>query len=312
APPLPRSRRRSTAWSASVADGAAAPAMRWWGWGDPAHARVLPAHALTYLSERLGARGRAGPPVALAHVRLEPSRLSASMRGRLADIVGERHVRSDHGERVAHAAGRGYVDLITLRAGEPLGAPDAVVLPRSHEQLRALLELCSQSSLALVPFGGGTSVVGGVAPLRGSHEAVLALDTRRLCEILELDREAMTVSGQGGLRAPALERHLAPHGLTLGHFPQSYEYVSLGGCAATRSAGQASTGYGTIAGMLLGLRLAAPTADIDLPPLPATAAGPGLRQLLVGSEGSLGVIEQLSLRVRAAPAERVYEGFFFR
>src|SRR5207302_1451945 len=91
---------------------------------------------------------------------------------------------------------------------------------------------------------------------------------------------------QGGLRAPALERHLAPHGLTLGHFPQSYEYVSLGGCAATRSAGQASTGYGTIAGMLLGLRLAAPTADIDLPPLPATAAGPGLRQLLVGSEGS--------------------------
>ena len=295
-----------------MADGAAAPAMRWWGWGDPAHARVLPAHALGYLSERLGALGPARPPVALAHVRLEPSRLSASMRGRLADIVGERHVRSDHGERVAHAAGRGYVDLITLRAGEPLGAPDAVVLPRSHEQLRALLELCSQSSLALVPFGGGTSVVGGVAPLRGSHEAVLALDTRLLCEVLELDREAMTVTVQGGLRAPSLERHLAPRGLTLGHFPQSYEYVSLGGCAATRSAGQASTGYGTIAGMVLGLRLAAPTADIDLPPLPATAAGPGLRQLLVGSEGSLGVIEQLSLRVRAAPAERVYEGFFFR
>jgi len=116
---------------------------------------------------------------------------------------------------------------------------------------------------------------------------------------------------QGGMRAPELERQLARDGLTLGHYPQSYEYVSLGGCAATRSAGQASTGYGAIEKMVLGLRLAAPAGDIALPATPASAAGPGLRQLLVGSEGTLGLISELSLRVRAAPRERVYEGLFF-
>jgi len=114
------------------------------------------------------------------------------------------------------------------------------------------------------------------------------------------------------MRAPELERQLAPHGLTLGHHPQSYEYVSLGGCAATRSAGQASTGYGAIEKMILGLRLAAPAAEIELPALPATAAGPGLRQLLVGSEGAFGVISEVSLRLRPAPAARRYEGVFFR
>jgi alkyldihydroxyacetonephosphate synthase len=119
------------------------------------------------------------------------------------------------------------------------------------------------------------------------------------------------VTVQAGIRAPALERQLGARGLTLGHFPQSYEYVSLGGCAATRSAGQASTGYGAIEKMVLGLRLAAPASEIALAAVPATAAGPGLRQLLVGSEGALGVISELALRVRPAPRERIYEGVFF-
>ena len=133
-----------------------------------------------------------------------------------------------------------------MRSGTPDGAPDAVVHPAGHDEIRALLELCAAHSLAVVPFGGGTSVVGGVAPLRGEHAAVLALDTGRMGSILALDHESATVTVGAGMRGPALERALGTHGLTLGHFPQSYEYVSLGGCAATRSAGQASTGYGAI------------------------------------------------------------------
>ncbi len=210
-----------------------------------------------------------------------------------------------------HAAGKGYPDLVRLRAGEPEGAPDAVLHPSTHEQVRAVLELCARASVAVVPFGGGTSVVGGVAPLRGEHSGVVSLDMARMGAVLALDRESATVTVQGGMRAPALERHLAERGLTLGHFPQSFEYVSLGGCAATRSAGQASTGYGSIEKMMLGLRLAAPAREIELPALPATAAGPSVRQLLIGSEGTLGVISELSLRVRPAPAERIYEGVFF-
>ena len=133
------------------------------------------------------------------------------------------------------------------------GAPDAVVYPSSHDQLRALLELCARASLAVVPFGGGTSVVGGVAPLRGSHSGVLALDMGRMAALLDLDRESATVSVQAGIRAPALERELARRGShAWATFPQSFEYVSLGGCAATRSAGQASTGYGAIEKLVLG------------------------------------------------------------
>jgi alkyldihydroxyacetonephosphate synthase len=285
--------------------------MRWWGWGDAAHPPVLPAHALDFLRENVGLAGRPRPPVALSHVQLPASALAPDALAQLREIVGTHNVREEHLERVLHAAGKGYPDLVRLRAGEPEGAPDAVVYPASHDQLRALLELCARTTLAVVPFGGGTSVVGGVAPLRGSHSGVLALDMSRMSDVLALDRESATVAVQAGMRAPALERHLGAAGLTLGHFPQSFEYVTLGGCAATRSAGQASTGYGAIDKLVLGLRVAAPTADIELPALPASAAGPGLRQLLVGSEGTLGVISELSLRVRPAPRERIYDGVFF-
>jgi alkyldihydroxyacetonephosphate synthase len=288
-----------------------APAMRWWGWGDPARPAGLPAHALRFLRERTGVAPQPRPPVALAHVTLAPSALPAAALAELRALLGEEAVRDGHAERVAHAAGRGYPDLVRLRAGEPKAAPDAVLYPAGPARLRALLELCARRSLALVPFGGGTSVVGGVAPLRGEHAAVLALDMRRLSELVALDRESQLVCVQAGMRAPALQRRLHAHGLTLGHFPQSYEYVSLGGCAATRSAGQASTGYGRFEDMVRGLSLAAPAGEIALPALPASAAGPELRELLVGSEGTLGVIHELQLRVRPAPAHSRYEGAFF-
>ncbi len=294
-----------------MADARAPAAMRWWGWGDAAHAPGLTARALELLRERVGLAARPRPPVALGQVRLQAPGLAEPALAQLREIVGAHNVRDGHAERVVHAAGKGYPDLVRLRCGEPEGAPDAVVYPTAHEQLRALLALCERCSCAVVPFGGGTSVVGGVAPLRGEHASVVALDTSRMTAILELDEESSTVTVQAGIRAPALERYLALRGLTLGHFPQSFEYVSLGGCAATRSAGQASSGYGAIEKMVLGVRLAAPAADMQLPALPASAAGPGLRQLLVGSEGTLGVISELALRVRAAPRERIYEGVFF-
>ena len=294
-----------------MAELSAAPQMRWWGWGDPEHPAALPAHALGFLRETVGVAERPSPPVALEHVRLDPPTLPEDLLAKLRAILGSDGVQDSHVARVLHAAGKGYPDLVRMRAGEPEGAPDAVLYPSDHEQLRAVLALCGRSSLAVVPFGGGTSVVGGVAPLRGEHSGVVALDMARMGEVLELDRDSATVTVQGGMRAPALERHLAARGLTLGHFPQSFEYVSLGGCAATRSAGQASTGYGSIEKLVLGLRVAAPKCDIELPAVPASAAGPGLRQLLVGSEGTLGVISEVALRVRPAPTERIYEGVFF-
>jgi alkyldihydroxyacetonephosphate synthase len=291
--------------------GAAAPEMRWWGWGTDDAAQPLPAHAHAFLQEHVGVAARPREHVALEQVQIGPSRLADQDAASLAAVVGADRVRVDHRERVLHAAGKGYLDLVRLRAGTPDGAPDAVVHPRDHMQVAALLARCAELSLAVVPFGGGTSVVGGLAPLRGSHRAVVALEMRGLAGLLSLDDESASVTVGAGMRAPALERLLADRGLTLGHFPQSYEFVSLGGCAATRSAGQASTGYGAIDKMVLGMRLAAPAGEIALPPLPATAAGPGLRGLVVGSEGTLGVITEVALRVRPAPAASADEGVFF-
>ncbi len=288
------------------------PRMRWWGWGDPEHASpALSPGMLATLRETVGIADTPRPPVALGAVGLPRARLSESARAALQGIVGANGVREDHSERVEHAAGKGYVDLVRMRAGTPEGAPDAVVLPAGHEQVRAVLETCARSGLAVVPFGGGTSVVGGVEPLRDRHAAVIALDMRRISQIVELDRESQIVTAGAGMRGPELERTLAAQGLTLGHWPQSFEYVTLGGCAASRSAGQASSGYGSIARMVLGLRLAAPSGDITLAAMPASAAGPGLRETIVGSEGTLGVIDQVSLRVRRAPARLLYEGVMF-
>jgi alkyldihydroxyacetonephosphate synthase len=285
--------------------------MRWWGWGDPDHPAVLPPRALAHLRETIGSLGQPRPPVALEHVLLAAPRLGADAAARLRSIVGARHVRDDHAERVLHAAGKGYPDLLALRAGRPESAPDAVVYPASRAQLEQVLRACAELSVAVVPFGGGTSVVGGVAALRGRHGAAIALEMARLEQRISLDESSRTVTAGGGTRVRELEEWLGARGFTLGHFPQSYEYVTVGGCAATRSAGQASTGYGRFEELVRGLRASTPTGPIDLAAVPASAAGPSVRELLVGSEGALGTIDELDLRVRPAVAARRYEGVFF-
>jgi alkyldihydroxyacetonephosphate synthase len=288
-----------------------APTMRWWGWGDAEHPPMLDDEVLALLRQRLDLVGPPEPPVALEHVRLPKSALGAAQLSDLEQVLGSQGLDSSHAQRVQHAAGRGYLDLVRLREGAPEGAPDAVASVHDHEQILALLELCSKHSIAVVPFGGGTSVVGGVAPLRGEHDAVIALDLAGVAGVQGLDRESLSVTVGAGMRVAALERELACSGLTLGHFPQSFEYVSLGGCAATRSAGQASTGYGRFEDLVLGLRVLTPSGEIELPALPASAAGPDLRELIVGSEGTLGVIDRLNLAVSVRPAARVYQGLLF-
>jgi alkyldihydroxyacetonephosphate synthase len=291
---------------------AAARDMRWWGWGDPAHPSALPEHAVTLLRDEVGVRADPRLPVKLDDVRLPERRLGDAAREPLAAIVGEDGIRDDREARILHAAGKSYPDLVRQRSGQPEDAPDAIVYPSSHDQVAAVLAACAREGVAVVPFGGGTSVVGGVAPLRGRFGSLIALDLRRLDDLHEVDARSLTVRAGAGIRGPALEARLAEHGLTLGHFPQSYEYVSVGGCVATRSAGQASTGYGRIDKLLLGARMAAPVGELALDPRPASAAGPELRQLVAGSEGLLGVITEVALKVAPAPARKRYEGFFFR
>ncbi|HEX2086640.1 MAG TPA: FAD-binding oxidoreductase [Solirubrobacteraceae bacterium] len=278
--------------------------MRFWGWGEDAHAGDgVPPHAEEMLRRELDLPEGAGSrPVGLEEVRLRDP-------APLPDLPAE--VRDDREARVLHAAGKAYPDLVRMRAGDAEDAPDAVVLPRSHDEVRAVLDACGRAGVAVVPFGGGTSVVGGVEPVRADFAGVVALDLSRLDRLVSVDERSLTAVLDAGVRLPDAERMLAERGLTLGHFPQSYEYATVGGCVATRSAGQASTGYGRIDELVLGVRMAAPNGDVDLRAMPASAAGPDLRELVVGSEGALGVITSSALRVRPQPRERRYEGWMF-
>ncbi len=278
-------------------------------WGDAGRPATLPPAAREALAA-LGVSGPARPPVPVADVPL-PAALPEPALAAIASAVGAGHVTTGHDARVAHTRGWSTTDLLRLRAGDAGDAPGAVAFPGSHEEVVAVLRACSEHSIAVVPYSGGTSVTGGLAPARSGFAGVLALDLRRLDALLALDEVSRTATLQAGVRGPRAEKLLGTRGFTLGHFPQSYEGASIGGYAAARSAGQASAGYGRFDDMVVGLVLATPRGTITLGSAPKSAAGPDLRQLVLGSEGTLGVITSVTVRVRPAPAERVYEGWRF-
>ncbi len=284
--------------------------MLWSGWGDPAEATQLAPQVLDLLHTALGAR-TGTPAVALDEVRLPESRLGDAIRERLSEIVGAQQVRGDRLARVSHTRGKSTPDLLRIRSGQADDAPDAVVLPGSHDEVLDLLRACSEERVAVVPFGGGTSVVGGLEPRREGFDAVVALDLGRLNRLLELDELSRTATLEPGLRGPAAEALLAKHGYTIGHHPQSFAFATIGGFAAARSSGQASGGYGRFDERVVGLRVATPRGTIELGRAPKSAAGPDLRQLFLGSEGAFGVITAVRVEVRPVPAVRVYEGWRF-
>ena len=286
--------------------------MRWWGWGEDGHSVALPLAAEDLLRDELGVDPAARkPPVPFEQVRLPNTGLAGPAVEKLRATLGDDHVRVDAEARVAHAVGRSYPDLVRIRSGDATGGPDAVVLPANAEQVAAALATCAEHQVAVIPFGGGTSVVGGVEPVHDGFPAAISLDLRRIAATVEVDRTSLTARLDAGLLGPEAERRLGEEGLTLGHFPQSFEYSTVGGWLATRSAGQASTGYGRIDELVEAVRCVTPAGELDTKAAPASAAGPSMRELVVGSEGVLGVICEATLCVRPAPSARRYEGWSF-
>ncbi|MGH3159322.1 MAG: FAD-binding oxidoreductase, partial [Streptosporangiaceae bacterium] len=285
------------------------PDMPWAGWGDPV---PLTAQVRGLLADFLGATLRPVPSVPQSDVVLAPSRLSPAALQAFAGAVSPDQVHRDRNARLRRAGGKSTTDLLRRRAGDAAGAPDAVITPGTHDEVVAVLEVASRERVAVVPFGGGTSVTGGVEPLRNGFAAAVALDLRRLDRMTGLDPESLTATLQAGLRGPEAEELLNRHGLTLGHLPQSFEHATIGGFAATRSAGQASAGYGRFDDMVLAIRAATPSGTIEAGGrAPASAAGPDLRQLLLGSEGTFGVITEVTVQVRPRPVAVADEAWSF-
>jgi alkyldihydroxyacetonephosphate synthase len=275
-------------------------------WGDPADAVTLPDAVRDLLRRSLGVRD---PRPAVDRPTLPSGRLPHGVQLALGAIGADLDTGDD--ARLAHAAGKSTTDLLNLRQGVAADAPDAVLRPAGHDEVASVLRIASEHRVAVVPFGGGTSVVGGLRADRAGYAGVIALDLARLDALMAVDPVSRTATLQAGVRAPRAEELLGEAGFTLGHFPQSFRYATLGGFAATRSSGQASAGYGRFDEMVLGLRAATPAGDLETGRAPRSAAGPDLRQLLLGSEGAFGVITELTLRVRPRPATRSYTGWSF-
>jgi alkyldihydroxyacetonephosphate synthase len=278
--------------------------MKWWGWGDPKVRVDLPVTAVAALRDELGVEpGDAVQPVPLESVSLPaPRPVPEAVQGAAGEVL--------HGEedRLRRAAGRSYPDLVRLRTGQLDYAPDAVLRPADAAAVKAVLDACTDRGVGVVPYGGGTSVVGGLDALGDGHTAVVSLDLSRLLSV-DLDERSLTARLGPGLSGPDAEAALAARGATLGHFPQSFEEATIGGFAATRSAGQASSGYGRFDELVTSIELAAPAGRLRTRAIPHTAAGPSLRELVLGSEGTIGVITDVSCRVRPAPEVRIYEGW---
>jgi alkyldihydroxyacetonephosphate synthase len=291
--------------------------MKWNAWGDPAAAKPLSDGIRSLLTQVVGLEESEAAELQPDQVTLRPSSLSQTDQDALAAIVGAEYIRTADRDRLLRAGGKSTPDLLRRKATGVQDAPDAVLLPGGpnaedgEEQVAAILRYCSEHGIAVVAFGGGTSVTGGLDPTRGQFGAVVSLDLRRFDQLLSLDAVSGVAELGAGVTGPDAERLLGERGFSLGHFPQSFEFATIGGFAATRSSGQDSAGYGRFNDMILGLRMITPAGTLDLGRVAASAAGPDLRQLAIGSEGVFGVITKVRLRVHPAPEMTRYEAWSF-
>lgn len=275
--------------------------MRHWNrWGNIQTTYPLPESALEYLQERLGGLSR------VKDVSLE-SALAGVPPAALPDHP---LLHTDPETRLRHARGQSLPDWVDLNYGRVKTFPDAVAFPRSDRDTAGLLEYASQVGGRVIPYGGGTSVVGHINPLP-ADQPNLTISLAKMNRLIDIDRESWLAQFQAGVTGPALEAQLADHGFTLGHFPQSFEYSTLGGWIATRSSGQQSYHYGRIEDLFAGGRIETPRGSLELPAFPASAAGPDLKEALLGSEGRLGIITSARVRIKKRPEREGFSGVFF-
>jgi alkyldihydroxyacetonephosphate synthase len=273
---------------------------RWNGWGDEHTVYPLPATGRKLLEAYLG-KLQPQPDADLPDLvkGVPPSRLPEHPL-----------ISQDASERVLHARGQSLPDWVARRSGQIGAYPDGVAYPASASEVRQLLDFTRREQFHLIPYGGGTSVLGHINPFAGDTP-VLTLDMSRMHLLLDLDKTSQLAVFEAGVQGPQIEAQLNPLGFTLGHFPQSFECSSLGGWIATRSSGQQSYYYGRIEQLFAGGLLETPAGMQELPEFPASAAGPDLRQLVLGCEGRLGVITQATVRVRHLPDIEAFYGVFF-
>jgi len=288
---------------------------KWWGWGDEA---VAFTHAdkpglAPFLERALGldVRGTTSRPAGFDDLDIPESTLSPALRSELEAATGSAHVSTDALDRVVHARGKSLRDLVRHRRGDVGRLPDVVVRPGDEDELTAVVRAAIDADAVVIAFGGGTNISGSLEAPADEERDIVSVDLGRMDRVLAIDDAARLARVQPGVFGPHLEQQLNARGWTVGHFPDSFSYSTLGGWIATRSSGMQSDKYGDVADLTRAVRVVTPAGVLATRPVPHTSTGPSVREMVLGSEGRLGIISEATVHVHRVPEQRLILGYLF-
>ncbi len=291
------------------------PAMKWWGWGDESisFSHEDKPELAPFLQRHLGidVMRDISRPVAFDELRIADSGVPSSLWLALERAVGGECISTDAHDRVVHARGKSLRDLVCHRRGELARLPDVVVRPGDEQQLTTIALAAIEADAVVIPFGGGTNISGSLEAPTSEARPVISVDLGRMDRVLEIDEISRLARVQAGVLGPELERQLNARGWTVGHFPDSFTHSTLGGWIATRSSGIQSDKYGDIADLTRGMRVVTPAGTLAIRPVPSTSTGPSVREMVLGSEGRLGIISEATVQVHRVPQCRAILGYLF-
>jgi alkyldihydroxyacetonephosphate synthase len=274
--------------------------LKFYGWGyeNTGLSDVEREHLSRFVADKLGVEPRFAPPPQVADISLRAPRVAPP-------AALESVLTAEPYERLLHTYAKSHPETVRAFGRDFANAPDLVALPESEADVAAVLDWASGAKVAVIPFGAGSSVVGGVEPAVGeAYSGAVSLDMRRLNRVLEVDATSRAARIESGIRGPAIEAALKPHGLAIRHYPQSFEFSTLGGWIATRSGGHFATLYTHIDDFVESLRTITPSGAMESRRLPGSGAGPSPDRMMIGSEGALGVITEAWMRLQGRPRFR--------
>lgn len=286
---------------------------KWWGWGlenkdyDLEHRPDFLPFLKSYLEVNLTEEHK---HVEAETVKLPPVNLGQDIIEEFREILGKENVSTDKTERLIHAYGKSYRDLVRIRKGNVEFCHDIILFPKSHQDILKIIETANKYKIKLIPFGGGSGVIGGTEVKKVQKTACIDL-SRHMTKLINLDKKSLLATFQAGVMGPDLERVLNERGFSLSHYPQSFEFSTLGGWVATRAAGQQSTKYGKIEKLVTSVKMATPQGEIETIKLPAKATGPDINQIIIGSEGIYGIISEVTVKIHPLPEVKDYRGYLF-
>jgi alkyldihydroxyacetonephosphate synthase len=289
--------------------------MKWWGWGDEGVSfthKDKPALA-PFIKRHLGldVETETSRPVAFGDLRIPEPSVEPSLHAALERAVGSERVSTDPLDRVVHARGKCLRDLVRHRRGDLGRLPDVVVRPGDEDEAAAVLRAALDADAVLIPFGGGTNISGSLEAPESETRTVISVDMSSMDRVLEIDEESRLARVQAGVLGPRLEEQLNARGWTLGHFPDSFTHSTLGGWIATRSSGMQSDKYGDVSDLTRAVRVVTPSGILATRPVPHTSTGPSVREMVLGSEGRLGIITEATVHVHRVPERRTILGYLF-